>query len=375
MLTTPEPWGAVAPVQPATPVSCSPGVTAKAARTEESLPPEPPESLLAAPPPPPPGPPLAVTVTELASAGTLVVAWMLQAWESVQLDTSVSTWGPKENWSAATGRSRPVGVSTLTSTVPVPAGEVAVIEPVESAVMVPGAEPKSTAVASEVGPGDRHAGAAADGPVAGLTPVTVGGGTERGVGELVGRRRRRGAVGTGDRHVDGPGVPDGAVAVIDVAESAVMAVGFEPKSTAVAPLRLVPEMVTLVPPEGGPLFRAHPRHRGLATRGGGDGGAGLGDRRRVGRVVARRARRARGVAVEGQSADDLNRQDGDELGEQHRDHGAHVPLAVNWAVTVGKNSCPHRDGHGQVGLDVGVDRLVVAAGDLAVQASATAAVQ
>ena len=48
-------------------------------------------------------------------------------------------------------------------------------------------------------------------------------------------------------------VPGGAVAVIEVSESAVMVPGVEPKSTAVAPDRSVPVMVTLVPPAGGPV--------------------------------------------------------------------------------------------------------------------------
>ena len=56
---------------------------------------------------------------------------------------------PKENWSADTGALTPDGVTTVTSTVPVPAGDVAVTEVELSAVMVPGVEPKSTAVAPD----------------------------------------------------------------------------------------------------------------------------------------------------------------------------------------------------------------------------------
>ena len=48
-------------------------------------------------------------------------------------------------------------------------------------------------------------------------------------------------------------VPGGAVAVIEVAESAVIVAGVEPKSTEVAPDRSVPVIVTLVPPAGGPV--------------------------------------------------------------------------------------------------------------------------
>ena len=49
-------------------------------------------------------------------------------------------------------------------------------------------------------------------------------------------------------------VPAGAVAVICVAEFTVKPVaGVPPKLTAVAPMRLVPVMVTLVPPVAGPV--------------------------------------------------------------------------------------------------------------------------
>ena len=51
----------------------------------------------------------------------------------------------------------------------------------------------------------------------------------------------------------GPAVPAGAVAVIEVAESAVTVPGFAPKSTAVAEPRLVPVTTTDVPPAVGPL--------------------------------------------------------------------------------------------------------------------------
>ena len=48
-------------------------------------------------------------------------------------------------------------------------------------------------------------------------------------------------------------LPAGEVAVIEVAESAVIVAALDPKSTALAPPRLVPVMVTLVPPPVGPL--------------------------------------------------------------------------------------------------------------------------
>ena len=47
-------------------------------------------------------------------------------------------------------------------------------------------------------------------------------------------------------------VPGGELAVIELAESDVMSAAAEPKSTAVAPARFVPVMVTLVPPAGVP---------------------------------------------------------------------------------------------------------------------------
>ena len=50
-------------------------------------------------------------------------------------------------------------------------------------------------------------------------------------------------------------VPAGDVALIDVALLTITPVAaLAPKSTAVAPLRLVPVMVTDVPPASGPLF-------------------------------------------------------------------------------------------------------------------------
>jgi len=72
----------------------------------------------------------------------------------------------------------PPVVVTVTSTVPVPVGDVAVIDVSEPAVMLAGLLPKSTAVAeprpvpvmtTEVPP--------ADGPDAGAMPVTVGAAT------------------------------------------------------------------------------------------------------------------------------------------------------------------------------------------------------
>ncbi len=48
-------------------------------------------------------------------------------------------------------------------------------------------------------------------------------------------------------------VPAGLVAVMLVAELTVNVAAVDPKSTAVAPVNADPEMVTEVPPEGGPV--------------------------------------------------------------------------------------------------------------------------
>ena len=62
-----------------------------------------------------------------------------------------------------------------------------------------------------------------------------------------------------------PAPPGGAVAVIEVAESAVMAPDDDPKFTDVVPERLVPETVTDVPPAVGPLVGITPVTVGAAT--------------------------------------------------------------------------------------------------------------
>ena len=54
-------------------------------------------------------------------------------------------------------------------------------------------------------------------------------------------------------------VPDGEVAVIEVALSAVTVAADDPKSTALAAARFVPVMVTAVPPACGPLDGQMPR--------------------------------------------------------------------------------------------------------------------
>jgi hypothetical protein len=62
-----------------------------------------------------------------------------------------------------------------------------------------------------------------------------------------------------------PAAPDGAVAVIEVAESAVITPEDDPKFTEVAPERLVPETVTEVPPPVDPLVGLIPVTAGAPT--------------------------------------------------------------------------------------------------------------
>lgn len=62
-----------------------------------------------------------------------------------------------------------------------------------------------------------------------------------------------------------PAPPGGAVAVIEVAESAVMAPNDDPKLTEVAAERFVPETVTEVPPTVDPLFGITPVTAGAGT--------------------------------------------------------------------------------------------------------------
>ena len=81
------------------------------------------------------------------------------------------------NWSADEVAEVPSGVVTVMSTVPVPGGEVAVIEVAESAVMVAGIDPKSTAEAlAKSEPLMTTLVPPAGVPVLGSTPVTVGAG-------------------------------------------------------------------------------------------------------------------------------------------------------------------------------------------------------
>lgn len=60
-------------------------------------------------------------------------------------------------------------------------------------------------------------------------------------------------------------VPAGAVAMIEVVLSPVTVAGLDPNSTEVAPERLVPVMVTLVPPEELPAVGLMEETAGTAT--------------------------------------------------------------------------------------------------------------
>jgi hypothetical protein len=161
------------------------------------------------------------------------------------------------NWSAVPGADAPPAVVTMTSTAAAAcAGVVTVIDVAEITVTdVPGTPPNATPVApvkfvpvivSLVPP-------AVD-PLEGLIAVTVG-------AEVPPWNVNRSPVPGGD---DPPAVVTmtstaaaacaGAVTVIDVAEITVTDVpGMPPNETPVAPLKLVPVIVTLVPPAVEPL--------------------------------------------------------------------------------------------------------------------------
>ena len=155
------------------------------------------------------------------------------------------------NWSAAEVADVPPTVVTRMSTVPVPAGEVAVICVGELTVKPAAAlAPNATAVAplklvpvivTDVPP--------AVGPAVGEIELTVGGPTKVNwsAAEVADVPP---AVVTLTSTVP---VPAGEVAVIEVAELTVKPVAaVAPKFTAVAPVKLVPVIVTVVPPAVGP---------------------------------------------------------------------------------------------------------------------------
>ena len=72
--------------------------------------------------------------------------------------------------------------------------------------------------------------------------------------------------GRGDGHVHRARRPAGEVAVIWVSETTVKVAAAVPKSTAVAPVKSVPVMVTEVPPAVGPAFGLTEVTVGAATK-------------------------------------------------------------------------------------------------------------
>ena len=145
----------------------------------------------------------------------------------------------------------PLPLVTVTSTVPVPAGEVAVIEVAELTVTaVPALAPNETVelavkpvpvIVTTVPP--------ASGP-----GVRADGGDGRDlVAEEVSHAGRRRAIAVGDRDIDRAGAA-GLVAVIEVEELTVMAVpALAPNETVELAVKPVPVMVTTVPPASGPV--------------------------------------------------------------------------------------------------------------------------
>ena len=141
----------------------------------------------------------------------------------------------------------------MTSTVPAPAGEVAVMEvALFTAKLVAAVAPNFTAVAAvKLVPVMLTTVPPADGPLLGLTLVTVGGGTKVNLSAadvvLVPP-----VVVTVASTVPAPSA--GEVAVIEVVLFTVKLVAaVAPKFTAVTPVKFVPVIVTTVPPAVGPL--------------------------------------------------------------------------------------------------------------------------
>ncbi len=157
----------------------------------------------------------------------------------------------------------PAAVTTVTLTIPVPAGLVATICVALALTIVAELAPKSTAVAparltplivTDVPP--------AAGPDAGLIPATLGALTTYvylSAGEVA---EAPVAVTTVTSTVP---VPAGAMATISVAVSLTIVALLVPKSTAVAPARLAPLIVTDVPPEVGPDVGLIPVTLGAGT--------------------------------------------------------------------------------------------------------------
>ncbi len=144
----------------------------------------------------------------------------------------------------------PLAVTTVTSTVPVPAGLVATICVAVSLVIVAVTLPNFTAVApAKLAPLTVTAVPPAAGPELGLIPVTFGAGTtyEYLSADVVAEVPPAAITVTSTVPV-----PAGLVATICVAVSLVIVAVALPNFTAVAPDRFVPAIVTDVPPAAGP---------------------------------------------------------------------------------------------------------------------------
>ena len=154
---------------------------------------------------------------------------------------------------------------TVTSTVPVPAGDVAVMEVALTTVtLVAAVVPKSTAVAPvKPVPVMRHRSPAGGRARSGADAGDGGGGR---VGEVVGAELAA-LVPPGVVTVTSTvPVPAGDVAVILVELTTVKVVAASvPKCTAVAPVKAVPVMVTEVPPAVGPEVGLTPVTVGAAA--------------------------------------------------------------------------------------------------------------
>jgi len=171
--------------------------------------------------------------------------------------------GTYVNWSAALVELVPPAVVTVTSTVPAPAGALAVICVAESTVNAAPVTPNVTAVAPVKSAPVMVTTVPPDsGPKVGEMDETSGAGTYVNSPEAT--------MALGPPTVDtvtstGP-VPDGASAVICVAESTVNEVaGDAPNRTAVAPVKFVSVIVTDVPPVSGPAVGAIDATPGAGT--------------------------------------------------------------------------------------------------------------
>jgi hypothetical protein len=204
------------------------------------------------------------TAEALARSDPVIVTELPPS-EGPEAGERLATVGSKVKTYMSAGPTRlvPPGVVTVTSTVPVPAGAVAVTEVAVLAVIAEAAlAPKCTAealarsdpvIVTELPP--------SEGPEAGDKWDTTGRATYvyRSAGPLV---------------VVPPGVvtlmstapvPAGAVAVTDVSEFAVKLAGLAPKLTPVAPARFDPVIPTSVPPAFGPALGLIDRTIGVGS--------------------------------------------------------------------------------------------------------------